>query len=133
MESLTRRCGVTPQQTHFAQWRADGDACGGRRRRNAGWRNCAGRSLGIVRRDVQQAFVGIPERAREVVVHDAAGEACAAAAPGSESVGVGAEALRVGALELDGEVSRPAVVLGIEAVGLAAGGAADLDHLYSHA
>src|SRR2546423_12216115 len=68
-----------------------------------------------------------------MVVRADAGEAGAAAAPGGESVGVGAEALRVGGLELDGEVSRPAVVLGIETVGLAAGGAADLDHLYSHA
>src|SRR5438046_9073229 len=69
----------------------------------------------------------------EVVRHRAPREARTHARAGRKAVRVVAEAQRVGALELDGEVGRAAVVLGIEPVGLAAGRAADLDDLYSDA
>src|SRR5438067_5043542 len=88
----------------------------------------------VVERRRQAALRGIAERVREVVRHLAAGEARDRSRWGrSETVGVVSEPLRVHALELDGEVRSAAVVLGVEAVRLAASGRADLDHLHADA
>ena len=85
----------------------------------------------------QAGFVRIAERMVEVVGHRAARHraprGCSAVFAGREAVRVVAEPLGVDALELDREVRGAAVVRGIEAVGLAAGGGADLDHLHADA
>ena len=76
---------------------------------------------------------------REVVLHHATGQLVVRARArwrcGSrhKSIGIAAETTSVDALELDAEVGGAAVILRIEAVRLAAGCGADLDHLDSHA
>jgi hypothetical protein len=68
---------------------------------------------------IQLVFGRVAELVAEIVGH---------AQGRGEAVGVVAEAEEVHALELDREVGGAAVVLRIEAVGLAAGGAADQVH-----
>src|SRR5882672_8655071 len=46
-----------------------------------------------------------------------------------ESVAVVAEARRIDAAELDREIGRAAIVVGVEAIGLAAGRRTDFDHI----
>ena len=65
----------------------------------------------------------------EVVGDGAAREACSRGRAGSEAVSVIPVALCIDSPELDGEVRRPAVVRGVEAVRLAASGGADLKDL----
>src|SRR5438132_3425993 len=92
---------------------------------------CSSDLLGF--RHIQQTLARVSQLMGEVVRHRAAREARTHGRAGRKAVRVVAEALRVGALELDGEVGRAAVVPGIEAVGLAAGRAAHLDDVYSDA
>src|SRR5439155_4455802 len=72
----------------------------------------------------------ISERTAEVVGDLAARQPGGAGPARDEPVGIVAESLRVYTLELDGEVSGPAIVRRVEAVRLAAGRGSDLDHLH---
>src|SRR5207237_3562015 len=72
---------------------------------------------------------GIAQRVAEVVGHAAARESGSRRRAGSEAIGVIPVVLGVDSPELDGEVRRPAIVLGVEAVRFAASGGADLEDL----
>ena len=82
----------------------------------------------IVQRGCQIGLCGIAQLLAEVVRHLATRQIICrgAGAARDETVRISAKAGIVDPLELDREVSRAAIVLREEAIGLAAGGAADL-------
>src|SRR5215469_10107410 len=129
--------GLPAQDAHLPQRRADEDAVEklplreGPRGGIAGGGRRTGGGLGI--REVRQCgrepgFSRVAERVPEVIRDRASRDRHPDGRGGvrrGEAVTVAADALGVDTLELDREVGRAAVVLRIEAVGLAAGGRAN--------